>query len=76
MPEAMAAAITKVAELSDWQVEMQPGYEEVPFSRCCHRSRGLPVGFVEALRGTWPEGRAGGGGGGGDGGGKAGAKAD
>jgi hypothetical protein len=59
----MAAAITKVAELSDWQVQMQPGYEEVPFSRCCTRSRGLPAGFVEALRATRPGGGGGGGGG-------------
>ncbi|KIZ01707.1 hypothetical protein MNEG_6255 [Monoraphidium neglectum] len=71
LPEAMAAAITKAAELSDWQVEMQPGYEEVPFSRCCTRSRGLPAGFVEALRATQP-GRGGGGGGAVGGGGGAG----
>lgn len=61
--EAMAEAISQVARLSDWRPEMQPGYEEVPFSRCCPRAPALPRGFASAVRGTMPKGGGGVGGG-------------
>lgn len=67
LAEAMAAAITQAASLSDWQPKLEPGYEPVPFSRCCGRAPALPAAFVEAVRATRPPARdgaeAGGGGG-------------
>lgn len=59
--EATAFAMARAAELSDWRVVQEPGYEEVPFARCCPHAPALPRRFVEAVRATT---RSGGGGGG------------
>ncbi|KAI8476110.1 MAG: hypothetical protein J3K34DRAFT_516785 [Monoraphidium minutum] len=65
LAEAMAAAVSQAAALSDWAPAMEPGYEPVPFERCCPRAPALPRGFVDAVRGTRPAARGGAPGGGG-----------
>lgn len=60
--EALAWAAANVARLSDWVPVMEPGFELVPFNRCCSYNKALPPGFVQAVAATQVGGAAGAGG--------------
>lgn len=51
---AAAYTLSKVSEHSDWTPVLEPGYELVPFSRCCGSAKNLPLDFVKAVQ-AWGE---------------------
>lgn len=48
---ATAYTLATVARLNSWQASAsEPGYELVPFARCCSHAANLPRGFVAAVK--------------------------
>ncbi len=50
MIESVAYSLNQLAQQNTWVAALEPGFSQIPWSKCCYGGGGLPDEFVAAMQ--------------------------